>query len=42
MAAGYTLSDKNSLFDRGTIGEMGLCVKEKSVTTYGGWAVTSR
>jgi hypothetical protein len=30
MAAGYTLSDKNSLFDRGSIGEMGLCVKKNT------------
>ena len=29
MAAGYTLSDKNSLFYRESIGEMGLCVKKK-------------
>jgi hypothetical protein len=30
MAAGYTLSDKNSLSDRGNIGEMGLCVRKIS------------
>jgi len=23
------ISDKNSLFDRGSVGEMGLCVKKK-------------
>ena len=28
-------SDKNSLFDRGSIGEMGLCVK-KNKSIYGG------
>jgi len=30
------INDKNSLFDRGSIGAMGLCVKKKDIQHIGG------
>jgi hypothetical protein len=32
-------SDKNSLFDRGSLGEMGVCVNGNVYTPYWGWGL---